>query len=117
MTETTPGPCAHCGHDPACGFASIGDDWYCHDDDHTCYSVAETLRYTGDFLAMLAPRYETGWQIERTVGFVFRYQIERSDFGDTGIFREVIGPFLTQWGAQREIDRLERLERAAEDRP
>lgn len=31
------GPCARCGHDPACGFASIDGDWLCHDDDHSCY--------------------------------------------------------------------------------
>lgn len=31
------GPCARCGHDPACGFASVDGDWLCHDDDHSCY--------------------------------------------------------------------------------
>lgn len=31
------GPCAVCGHDPACGFASVDGDWLCHDDDHSCY--------------------------------------------------------------------------------
>lgn len=37
---STPGPCALCGRNPAAGFASIGDDWYCHGDDDpepTCY--------------------------------------------------------------------------------
>lgn len=37
-----PGPCVSCGHDPACGFASIwnaesGERWFCHDDDHSCF--------------------------------------------------------------------------------
>lgn len=31
------GPCAVCGHDPACGFASVEGDWLCHADDHSCY--------------------------------------------------------------------------------
>ena len=35
------GSCIVCGHDPACGYASIfhdgKEDWYCHDDDHSCY--------------------------------------------------------------------------------
>lgn len=33
--------CGLCGHDPACGFASVevGDDitYLCHEDDHSCY--------------------------------------------------------------------------------
>jgi hypothetical protein len=33
------GPCARCGHDPACGFAQVNDDWLCHTDDHTCYAT------------------------------------------------------------------------------
>lgn len=37
------GPCAACGHDPACGYASTwnerdGERWFCHDDDHSCYA-------------------------------------------------------------------------------
>lgn len=41
------GPCALCGRDPAAGFASIGDDWYCHGDDDpepTCYTRAVWAR-------------------------------------------------------------------------
>ena len=37
------GPCALCGRDPSAGFASIGDEWYCHGDDDpepTCYMRA-----------------------------------------------------------------------------
>lgn len=42
------GPCGSCGHDPACGFASITVDdvetWLCHSDDgadaHSCYANA-----------------------------------------------------------------------------
>jgi hypothetical protein len=49
MTER---PCVSCDHEPACGHASIvhdgREDWYCHDDDHSCYvqhvRTAETLR-------------------------------------------------------------------------
>lgn len=45
------GPCP-CGHDPACGYASVtlnGETtWLCHDDDHSCYvqhiRTAEALR-------------------------------------------------------------------------
>lgn len=45
-TETVfaPGPCALCGRNPAVGFASIGDDWYCHGDfdpEPTCYMRAQ----------------------------------------------------------------------------
>lgn len=36
--------CVACGHDPACGIASIstsdGTKWYCHTDDHDCYGHA-----------------------------------------------------------------------------
>lgn len=45
-TEETlfaPGPCALCGRDPAVGFASVGDEWYCHGDldpEPTCYMRA-----------------------------------------------------------------------------
>lgn len=39
--EPTIGPCVACGHDPACGFASVSQGgetfWRCHDDDHSCY--------------------------------------------------------------------------------
>lgn len=42
----TPGPCALCSHDPACGHAAIdhgeGLAWYCHTDDHSCYQTAAT---------------------------------------------------------------------------
>lgn len=35
------GPCGGCGHDPACGFASVSkgdvEVWLCHADDHSCY--------------------------------------------------------------------------------
>ena len=34
------GPCAACGHDPACGWAQVNDDWLCHTDDHTCFAPA-----------------------------------------------------------------------------
>lgn len=40
------GPCALCGRNPAAGFASIGDDWYCHGDDDpdpTCYMRSQRL--------------------------------------------------------------------------
>lgn len=41
------GPCAACGHDPACGYASIaqGDGperWFCHTEDHSCYMQQST---------------------------------------------------------------------------
>ncbi len=45
------GPCARCGHDPACGFASVNGDWLCHDDDHSCYfdaSVEDTSNGSGE---------------------------------------------------------------------
>lgn len=42
-----PGFCASCGHDPACGFASIDDSqgfrWLCHDDDHSCYQIESVM--------------------------------------------------------------------------
>lgn len=38
--EPVVGACASCGHDPACGFASVNGDWLCHDDDHSCYFQA-----------------------------------------------------------------------------
>lgn len=35
------GVCAGCGHDPACGYASVTQGgetfWLCHDDEHSCY--------------------------------------------------------------------------------
>lgn len=37
------GPCALCGRNPAAGYASIGDRWYCHGDNDpepTCYMRA-----------------------------------------------------------------------------
>lgn len=39
--------CAGCDHDPACGLASTwdpehGEQWWCHDDDHSCYEGAVT---------------------------------------------------------------------------
>lgn len=39
--------CGRCGHDPACGHASItqGDGpevWLCHDDECDCYSPGQT---------------------------------------------------------------------------
>jgi hypothetical protein len=41
LREDAPGACCACGHEPACGFASVtvGDEtrWYCHEDDHSCY--------------------------------------------------------------------------------
>jgi hypothetical protein len=39
-----PGPCALCGTDPAKGFASVNDEWFCHGDfdpDPTCYMRAQ----------------------------------------------------------------------------
>lgn len=36
------GACKRCGKNPAEGFASIGDDWYCHPDDESepdCYTL------------------------------------------------------------------------------
>ncbi len=35
--------CGACGHDPACGYASVwnaesGETWLCHDDGCDCYS-------------------------------------------------------------------------------
>lgn len=35
------GPCAACGHDPACGWSQIGEDWLCHADDHSCYQLVQ----------------------------------------------------------------------------
>lgn len=36
------GPCGACGHDPACGLASVYHDgrevWFCHTDSHSCYA-------------------------------------------------------------------------------
>ncbi len=42
------GPCALCGRDPAAGFSSIGDKWYCHGDDEerTCYMRSQSA-YVG----------------------------------------------------------------------
>ena len=40
------GPCALCGRDPAAGFASIDDDWFCHGDDDpepTCYMRSQMV--------------------------------------------------------------------------
>lgn len=41
MTVAESPICRRCGHDPACGFASMSDDrevWrLCHCDDHSCY--------------------------------------------------------------------------------
>lgn len=34
------GPCARCGHDPACGWSRINDAWLCHTDTHSCYEEA-----------------------------------------------------------------------------
>lgn len=37
------GPCGSCGHDPACGHASIttlgGTTWFCHEHGHSCYET------------------------------------------------------------------------------
>jgi hypothetical protein len=44
VTLTAPGPCGHCGENPARGFASVNDEWYCHGDldpDPTCYMLAQ----------------------------------------------------------------------------
>lgn len=44
MDQQGRGPCAGCGHDPACGFASVYRDgverWLCHCDSHSCYAPA-----------------------------------------------------------------------------
>lgn len=53
MSETmfAPGPCSLCGRDPAVGFASVGDDWYCHGDfdpEPTCYMRAQYTEPTDD---------------------------------------------------------------------
>ena len=42
------GPCAICGHDPACGFASVEGDWLCHADDHSCYFAVGVVTAGGD---------------------------------------------------------------------
>lgn len=53
--------CVVCGRDPAAGFASIGDDFYCHgydDEVPTCY-----MRSQGDYLkggALTEPDGSTG---------------------------------------------------------
>lgn len=33
-------PCAMCEHDPACGYATVGEYRLCHADDHSCYMDA-----------------------------------------------------------------------------
>ena len=40
MTDTAPNICGYCG-EPAAGFATIGDQRYCHDGTGpTCYTLA-----------------------------------------------------------------------------
>jgi hypothetical protein len=69
--DDVPGPCAACGHDPACGFASvsIGDDerWYCHDDDCDCYSTAgaEAIAMAADPTARWRPLASRTWSAAR----------------------------------------------------
>jgi hypothetical protein len=39
------GKCGLCARDPAAGFASVGDVWYCHGDEDpepTCYMRAQS---------------------------------------------------------------------------
>lgn len=56
-----PGPCASCGHDPACGFSSVIEDdvqsWYCHADDHSCYAPSD-LVILDSWEVIPARRYE-----------------------------------------------------------
>lgn len=43
VVDGPPGPCGRCGKNPAEGFASINDEWFCHDGDGiepTCYMLA-----------------------------------------------------------------------------
>lgn len=43
-TLFAPGPCKRCGRNPAVGYASVDDDWYCHGDcdaEPTCYMLAQ----------------------------------------------------------------------------
>jgi len=41
------GPCVTCGHDPACGWSQVGDDWLCHTDDHSCYVTSAGMLMPG----------------------------------------------------------------------
>jgi hypothetical protein len=57
MSDTMhPYPCALCGRTPAAGFASIGDEWFCHGDDDpepTCYMQAQRPRIPCDGWVLL----------------------------------------------------------------
>lgn len=43
------GACGACGHDPACGHASVtslgGTTWFCHTEDHSCFHGVATTRH------------------------------------------------------------------------
>lgn len=51
--RVTHGACAGCGHDPACGFASVHfrdeELWFCHADDHTCYLMSPVTTADGQY--------------------------------------------------------------------
>lgn len=51
------GPCAACGHDPACGFSSVSrgdtEEWYCHTNDHSCYEAATRREALSDFILLV----------------------------------------------------------------
>ena len=47
--------CGRCGHDPACGYASVYangvETWYCHDDECAgCYEAAQTIGAVSAFI-------------------------------------------------------------------
>lgn len=58
--------CVTCGHDPACGHASIYmngvERWYCHDNDHSCYAFSPDPDELDAVMARLFPAHSEGGQ-------------------------------------------------------